>query len=344
MKKFSGTTLNGLMKRSAALMLLVVLLALTACGTTPEAQPNNGAQTAPPAQNAGAGQEGAAPKSAAYPVTVTDGAGLQVTIAEEPKTIVTLIPSITETAFELGLGEKIVGVSNYCNFPEEALKKERLGGREIDVEKLLQLAPDVAFVTNHHHEKYPDVLDKIRQAGIQVVVVQSSANSFEDVYRSIRLMSAVTGTGDKAEQLIASMMKKKQEIQEKAAKIDKPKRVWIEVFSGLHTTGANTFMHEMLQTINAVNVAGDQNGWIQLTEEQVVALDPEVIITTYGKRNGQTEEEVMKRPGWSGVSAVANKQVFDVDNERVNRPGPHMMDGVEILAAAIYPEIFKQPE
>lgn len=328
-----------------ALIWLVALLA--ACGTTggaPEdgvqgaAVPASAAETPAAEREAPASEEREAPS--AFPTVVTDGAGLEVAIEREPQTIVTLIPSLTETAFALGLGDKIVGVSNHCNFPEEALTKERLGGREIDAEKLLALSPDIAFVTNHHHATYPELLDTFREAGIQVVVIQSSANSFEDVYRSIRIIGAATGTADDAETLIQGMEAKKEEIERKAALVDEPKRVWIEVFPGLHTTGANTFMHEMLETINAVNVAMEQTGWVQLNEEEAVALAPEVIITTYGEADGQAAEEVLRRPGWGEVPAVVERQVFDVDNDRVVRPGPHMMDGVEILARTVYPEVF----
>lgn len=328
----------------AWIMLLCLALLLAACGGNPDATgENNGAL--PQEQSGGQTESGdageAGQEEAGYPVTLTDGAGLEVVIDEQPQTLVTLTPSITESAFALGLGEQIVGVSDFCNFPEEAQQKERLGGQTINVEKLLELAPDVAFVTNHHHENHPEVLEQLRQVGINVVVVKSSANNFEDVYSSIRLISEVTQTKEKAEEMIASMQAQLQEIKDKAAEIAEPKKVWVEVFDGLHTSGKNTFMHEMLEAINAVNVAQDVEGWTQLTEEQVVTLAPDVIITTYGNFDEGLVDKVLQRAGWSEVPAIANKQVFDVDNDLVVRPGPQMMDGVELLAKTVYPEVFK---
>lgn len=101
-------------------------------------------------------------------------------------------------------------------------------------------------------------------------------------------------------------------------------------------------MHEMLEVINAVNAVGDQEGWIKFTEEEIVQLNPDVIITTYGFYVDKPSEEVLKRAGWGEVPAVKNKQVFDVDNDTVTRPGPRLIDGVETLAKLIYPEVFKQ--
>ncbi|WP_010268881.1 ABC transporter substrate-binding protein [Paenibacillus senegalensis] len=330
------------------LLLAMAVWLLAACGSDPVSigEPDGiRTETPAPGESNGSGPE-ATPEGEGetgetiYPLTLIDGIGQEVVIEEEPETMVTLIPSITESAFALGLGDKIVGVSDHSNFPEETQNKVRLGGQTINVEKLLELAPDLAFVTNHHHENHADVLEQLRQVGITVIVVKSSANNFDDVYSMIRLIAEATGTKEEAEELIAGMKDKLEDIQSKASQITEPKKVWIEVFDGLHTSGSNTFMHEMLTAIHAVNVAEEAQGWVQFTEEQVIAAEPDVIVTTYGNYSENVVENVLQRAGWSEVPAVANNQVFDVDNDLVVRPGPQMMDGVEILAKTIYPEVF----
>lgn len=332
-----------------SMLLMMALWVLAACGSNPESSGGSGqpegtptespapTESSQPDTEAGADRES---EGVVYPLTLTDGAGLEVVIEEKPETLVTLTPSITETAFALGLGDNIVGVSDFCNFPVEAQEKVKLGGQTINVEKLLEQAPDLAFVTNNHHENSAEVLDQLRQVGIAVIVVKSSANNFEDVYSMMRLIAEATDKVGEAEELIAGMQAKHAEIESKAADITEPKKVWVEVYEGLHTSGNNTFMHEMLTTINAINVAGEVEGWVQFTEEEVIAAEPEMIITTYGNYMDNVVENVLQRPGWSELPAVANEQVFDVDNDLVVRPGPQMMDGVEILAQTIYPEVF----
>jgi iron complex transport system substrate-binding protein len=276
----------------------------------------------------------------AFPITLTDGLGKEVTIESEPTTIVSVLPSNTEIAYALGLGDKIVGVSDYDNYPEEVLEKEKVGSMEINLEKVLILQPDLLLLSPSHNQ-YTDVLSQLKEAGINTVIV-GDASSFEDVYASIRLIANATGTSEKAEEIIVDMQERLEVLKEKAKAVSEPKKVWVEVSPApdIYTTGKGTFMHEMLEAIQAVNAAGEQEGWVKFTEEEAVQLNPDVIITTYGYYVENPAEGVLNRAGWAEVPAVKNEQVFDVNNDTVTRPGPRLIDGVETLAKLIYPEIF----
>jgi iron complex transport system substrate-binding protein len=279
-----------------------------------------------------------------FPVTITDDANRKVTIEEEPESIVSIQASNTEIAFALGVGDKLIGRSDYDNYPEEALKVEKVGGQDINAELVLSMLPDIALVTDYHYKTHPDVLKKFEEAGIDVVVV-GSATSFEDVYGNIKMIGEATGTKKEAEEIVTDMKERLQAIKDKAAAAVKDKKkVWVEVSPApdIFTTGKNTFMHEMLESIQAVNAAEDQEGWVKLAEEEMVKLDPQVIITTYGYYIDNPTAEVLNREGWAEVPAVKNGKVFDVDNDTVTRPGPRLIEGVETLAELIYPEIFKQ--
>ena len=141
------------------------------------------------------------------------------------------------------------------------------------------------------------------------------------------------------------MKERLQAIKDKAAaSVTDKKKVWVEVSPApdIFTTGKNTFMHEMLESIQATNAAEDQDGWVKMTEEEIVKLNPDVIITTYGYYVEDPKAEVLAREGWAEVPAVKNGNVFDVDSDTVTRPGPRLIEGVETLAELIYPEIFKQ--
>nr|WP_106785090.1 ABC transporter substrate-binding protein [Lysinibacillus timonensis] len=279
-----------------------------------------------------------------FPVTITDDAGREVTIEEQPETIVSIQPSNTEIAFALGLGDKIIGVSDFDNYPEEVLDITKVGGQDMNAELVLSLLPDMALVTDYHYETHPNVLKQFEEAGIEVIVV-GSATSFEDVYNKIEMIGEATGTKTEAEEIVADMEGRLQVIKEKAqASVTNPKRVWVEVSPApdIFTTGQNTFMHEMLESIQATNVAENLEGWVKMTEEEIVQLNPDVIITTYGYYIENPENEVLSREGWAEVPAVKNGQVFDVNNDTVTRPGPRLIEGVETLAKLIYPEVFNE--
>lgn len=281
---------------------------------------------------------------AEFPVTVTDSTGEEVTIEEEPETIVSLLPSNTEIIFELGAGDRLIGVSEYCNYPAETADIDVVGAQDMDAELILSMEPDLALVQGYHHQNHSEILDQYEEAGIDVIVI-GGGNSFEEVYDSIRLLGTVTGTSDNAESIVSDMETKLAEVQEQASDISEEdrKKVWVEVSPSpdIFTTGQGTFMHEMLEAIQATNAAEEEEGWVSLTEEEIVTLNPDVIITTYGYYVEEPAEEVLSREGWSDVSAVQNEKIYDVDNDTVTRPGPRLIEGVETLAKLVYPEVFE---
>ena len=280
--------------------------------------------------------------SSTFPIEVLDGSGEKIEIEERPESIVSLLPSNTETAYALGLGDKIIGVSDYCNFPTEAADKPKVGGLEINVEKVLELNPDILLLSASHFNNAKETIKQFQTAGIDVVIVPD-ANSFEEAYKTIELIATATGTSEKGQEIIAKMKNEVADIQKKASGIKEKKKVWIEVSSSpdLYTAGSNTFMGDMLEIIQAENIAADQEGWITISEEQVIERNPDVIITTYGYYIDNPEEQIYGRKAWSEVQAVKNKQIYDVNNDTVSRPGPRLREGLQMLAEKIYPETFK---
>jgi iron complex transport system substrate-binding protein len=139
------------------------------------------------------------------------------------------------------------------------------------------------------------------------------------------------------------MQDKLAEIKAKAGEIKEKKKVFVEVSPApeVFTTGKNTFMDEMISLINAENIANDQEGWVQMDQEAIIDRNPDVIITTYGFYTENATEQVLSRQGWENVNAIKNMQVIDVDSDTVTRSGPRIVEGVEELAKAVYPEVFK---
>ncbi|WP_455662281.1 ABC transporter substrate-binding protein [Pradoshia sp.] len=280
--------------------------------------------------------------ASAFPVTVTDGTGEEITIEDKPERIVSLLPSNTETAYALGLEDEIVGVSDYDNYPESVSEKTKLGGIEINVEKLLELNPDLALLSASQGANDKETIKQFQSAGIDVVVVPD-ANSIEGAYEIIELIARSTGKEAEGKEIIADMKEEVSAFKEKSADVKESKKVWIEVSASpdLYTTGSSTFMNEMLEIIGAENIAADQEGWVTMSEETVIERNPDVIITTYGDYVDNPEEQIYARSGWTEVKAVKNKEVYDVNSDTVTRPGPRLIDGLREIAKAVYPDVYK---
>jgi iron complex transport system substrate-binding protein len=304
-------------------MLMLSVLFTAACGSEP------GKQT---------GGQSAEEKAVDESVSVKDALGDDISLESKPEKIVSLIPSNTEILFELGLGEKVVGVTDFDNYPEEAAEKEKIGGMEFNVEKIISLDPDLIFAHESTAISAKEGLDQLRDAGIAVYVVRDT-QQINEVYTIIENIGKLTGTKEDADELVASMKKDLEEIKSKAGEIKEKKKVYVEVAPApdIYSTGTNTFINEMLELINAKNALKDQEGWIAVNQEEVISANPDVIITTYGDH-----EQVLNRDGWQDVNAVKNGQVYDVNTDLVTRTGPRLVEGVEEIAKSVYPEIFKE--
>ncbi|MED3688602.1 ABC transporter substrate-binding protein [Peribacillus butanolivorans] len=279
----------------------------------------------------------------AFPITIKDATGEKVTIEEQPKRIVTLIPSNTEVVFALGLGKKVVGVSDNDNYPEETKEIEKVGGMEMNTELIVSLKPDLVLAHASSAHNSNEGLQQLKDAGIDVLVV-NDAQSFDEVYESINMIGQATGEHDKAKEIVANMKTKLKEIQEKAKSVkdEERKTVLVEVSPSpdIYTPGKNTFMNEMLNIISAENAAAELDGWAKIDEESMIAANPDVIITTYGYYTKDPVSEVTGRKGWEDVAAVKDGQVFDVHSDLVTRSGPRLIEGVEELAKSVYPNLF----
>lgn len=299
--------------------LLVLTMGLTGCS-----------QAAQPHADHGGKQD-------TYPITVKDASGQNVTIKHQPQRIVSLVPSNTEIAFALGLDQRIVGVSSLDNYPAEAMKKEKVGDMKIDVEKVVSLKPDLVLANPMNGQ---DTIGQLRKLGLTVLVVDGQ--SLKGVEDSILLVGKVTGATDKARQVVAGMEKEKNEVTKKVASIPTNKRVkvWIELDPTLYTAGSGTFMDELIRLAGGINVAAGQKGWPQVSAEQVVKWNPDVIIVTYDTGGNKVASQIASRSGWAGINAVKQKRIVTVNPDLVNRPGPRVTQGLKQIAQALYPQVF----
>ena len=303
-------------------------LLLAACGADEETNSNE------PAKG-----QAAETKQEEGPYKVVDDRGIEVTFEEVPETIISLQPSNTEILFELGVGEQIVGATDYDTYPEAAQKIERVStSTVIDAERVVALNPDVVIAYTSGDEAQ---ITQLEDAGLKVFVI-ASATSFDDVYTDIIQLSEVMNVEEKGEEVVADIKAQIAAVQEKTNTLETKKKVYYEVSPApdIWTTGSDTFQQEIMDHAGVENTFADQKSWLSVTEEDVITRNPEVIITpaTYMEN---AVDEILGRAGWDKIQAIANKEVYLVDGDIMSRPGPRIGEAVEIMAQSVYPELFK---
>jgi len=275
----------------------------------------------------------------AVDIVVTDDFGNQVKLDHYPERIVSLTPSNTEILFALGLGDKVVGVTTYCDYPEEAKEKPKVGDLKGNVEQIVALEPDLVLAKGVLND---DAVSKLRKLNIPVLFLDPE--SIEGVYRSIRLIAQVTGTSEKGEEIIAEIEKQIDSVAEKVAKVPAEKRLRVFIEAGsdpLFTAGKDTFVHELVTLAGGINIADDLKGYQMYSSEAVVKNNPDVILST-DSYYVDIMNEIKKRAGWEEIKAVKEgKVIIDLDNNLLTRPGPRCGLAVELVAKALYPEVFK---
>jgi iron complex transport system substrate-binding protein len=310
----------------AGLFALVVLLAPLSSATTASAQ---GATPA-------ALMCAASPTAATtFPLTVTDDAGRQVTFEEPPQRIVSIAPSNTEILFALGLADRVVAVDTFSNYPPEATDKPLVGDYlEPELESVVAAEPDLILAAGVH---LGTVLPELDTLGLPTVVFEPA--NLDEVFASMLQVGAIAGEPGRATELVCELQARVDAVEAAIAGAPRP-RVFFELDPGLFTVGPGNFVADVIDRAGGHNIAADAaEMWPQLSAEAVVADDPEVILLA-DEIAGVTPEQVAARPGWQGITAVAQDRVVPIDPDLVARPGPRVVDGLEAVAAALHPDRF----
>lgn len=277
------------------------------------------------------------PEPTFAPITVKDGVGNVITLEAEPQRIISLAPSHTEVLYALGLGDRVVGVTEYCDYPPEAADKPKVGDfANADLELVVGLEPDLVLATTMH---MAETVPALQNRGVTVFVIDPQAVS--DVLDAISRIGQITGSDETAEALISDMQARIDAVQEKVKDAPRPKVFW-ELGAELYTVGPNTFIDDLIALAGGENVAADADTpWPQLSVEAIILKDPDVIVLA-DHNYGQTAEMVKERPGWEDIGAVKEGNIIEiVDDDIVSRPGPRLVEGVEFLAKALHPDLFE---
>ena len=266
----------------------------------------------------------------------TDGIGRQVVLDQVPERIVALAPSITETLYFLGLGERVVGVTRFSAYPPEAAQKPRVGSYvDLNPEQIIGLAPDLVIGTADGNP--PAVIHLLERAGIPVFVLNPC--NIRQVIEALVSVGALCGVRDRALALADALTRRVDAIVSKTAGRDRP-LVFLQVnLKPIMAANGSTFLNDLIRLAGGVNMTRDEPAtYPRIGLEAVIRGRPEVILISSMDRSGAFEAAKRQWLKWTLIPAVRNGRVHLVDSDLTDRPSPRIVRGLEILARYIHPD------
>lgn len=275
-----------------------------------------------------------------YPRSITDDQGIDVTLDHAPERIVSLAPSNTELLFALGLDEKITGVTDYCDYPEKAAGKEKIGGfSTVSLEKVTALEPDLIIAADGNSE---DTITRLRELGFPVYFV--NAESMDDILKTLENIGYLTGTEKMAETITADLSARAEAVEAEGLTLATHPTVAHVIWNDpIYVSGTNTFQDEVIRLSGGVNVFADKDSHVVAGIEEFVNLDPDIIMFNSGKGMGGSNESELEayfrsEPRLSKLSAIRDDSVIIVDSSIADRASPRLWDLLEEVAPIIRAE------
>jgi iron complex transport system substrate-binding protein len=277
-----------------------------------------------------------------FPVTVTDDLGRKITINKLPQRIISLAPSNTEILFALGLDSRIVGVTDYCDYPEAAKSKPRVASYDTpNIEKLVSLQPDL-IVAESIHEK--TVLPALEKLGLTVYVTW--AKSVDTVLQDVTRIGQINGKSTAAAKLVATLTNRIKTVSAKTESLPTDKRprvLYVMWHQPIWTMGSDTYIDDLFRLAGGNNIFSKDFQKSRIASlESIVAKNPQVIIVTGMATSGDLVYNAVKgEERLRTIDAMVSNRVYKIsDSNLIERPGPRIVEGLDELAKLIHPEIF----
>ncbi len=276
------------------------------------------------------------------PITLTDARGVEISFNSPPQSIISMAPSNTEMLFAIGAGSQLIGRDDVSDYPPEALEIESIGSTygELNTEAILALNPDAILAADLTPPEQIETLENLDLVVFQV----RNPDEFSDLFEILGDLGRMTGHTQEADALVAQLRERTEKVSSTVADADRVP-VFYEVDGSdavaPWTTGSATFQDVLIQTAGGENIAGELEGWGQLSIEEIVTRDPHVIFYAAGPWIPTTVESLSARAGWSDIRAVVDGNVVAIDTNWVDRPGPRLVDALEAMAKSIHPELFE---
>ncbi|BCN28788.1 ABC transporter substrate-binding protein [Anaeromicropila herbilytica] len=307
------------------LVLCMATLALGLVACAKDNKENKVSQTAKPTNS---------PEVTKYPVTVKDSDGKEVTLDKEPTKVVSMAPNITELIYKLGVESKLVGRTDYCDYPEEVKNVESVGTlTEPNIEKITSLQPDIVIASTHFSE---ETEKQLADLGIKVVVLYEE-HDIEGVYTMIQTLGTMFNVNDKATNLVSDMKTSIDETKKAVKGLETPSVYYVVGFGeyGDYTAGGDTFIGQLITLAGGKNIAADVKGW-SYSLESLMEADPDIIIVP-----NDMKDSFMKATNYKDLTAVKNNRVYGIDKNILERQGYRNAEGLATIAKIFHPEAFK---
>lgn len=299
------------------LLALLALVVLAGCGSGDEAATES-------------------PSASAGPITVTDDAGVEVTLDRPAARIVSLAPANTEIAYAIGAGDSMVAGTSYDDYPEEAKALPKVGDMvNPSVEKIVSFEPDLVLAAAGLQEAQRT---KLAELGVKVFVVDPT--SYDGTIATIEALGRLTGHEDGAAAVAQQMTQTRDDVQAKVASLDKA-TTFLEIYSEpLMTAGSGTFIDDIITLAGGINIgAAAGPGFPNFSTEVLLEEDPAVYIADSGSMS--EPGDISKRAGFDELTAVKSGRVHVIADDIIARPGPRLAEGLQELATMIHPEAFE---
>ncbi|MCK9294447.1 MAG: cobalamin-binding protein [Desulfobulbaceae bacterium] len=264
-----------------------------------------------------------------------DQVGRRVDIPAPPQRIVSLMPSITEIVFALGAGSRVKGVTLYSNEPPAAAELPKVGSYvHPDLEKIISLKPDLCLAARDGNPRH--IIDKITELGIPVYAIDP--RNLAEIMESIMLLGKVLDNEEQARVIVRQMQSKITAATARVAQAANRPRVFFQIdASPLVSAGSNTFIDQLITQAGGVNLAAGPTAYPRYSWEDVLLMQPEVVIIA-SMAGGYSEEELKAAwRRWPEVPAVRNNRLYVVKADLFDRPTPRLADGLELLVNIIFP-------
>lgn len=304
--------------RLRAVLLLAVAALLTGCATHSDGP-------APATSSAGT-------SAPAFPVQLAVPGGASLTLNAQPRKIVSLNPTSTETLFAIGAGKQVTAVDDQSSYPADA-PKTTLSALNPNAEAIANYKPDLV-ISSGDTGKLTENLGKVH---IPVLVV-SAANTLQDAYDQMALLGKATGHTQEATKLVTDIQGRIKSVVDGTAKPAKPLSYYYELDQTFYSVTSKTFIGQVLGQFGITNIADkapEAGGYPQLSAEAVSSADPDLVFLADTKCCGQNAQVVAKRPGWSTLKAVRNDNVVALDDDIASRWGPRLVDLVQAVGTAV---------
>jgi iron complex transport system substrate-binding protein len=279
------------------------------------------------------------PAAQASPSTsVTDEVGRHVNIPAQVNRVVTLSPDLTETIYALGLEDKLVGDTNFCDTPPAAKLKPHIGtAQNPSIEAIVALRPDLVLASTSIDRR--ETVDQLARLGLAVYA--TDPHTVRGVLDSIANVASAVGAATDGQTLVAQLQSRLQRVRNRLAGLPTARVLFVVWKDPLITIGQNTFIADALRQAGAESVIAVEQNWPQISFEEVVRLRPDYIVFT-SNHSGDSNKllsELRSRPDWKGLHAVEMGHVVNISDE-IARPSSGLVNAIEELARDVHPEAF----